>query len=614
MGPYRCDIAECEDTQFLSTGCLLRHKSEVHKRRGQKAKAYVVHNDNGVEQSEKTLQSFPKGSFHRGATAQTVHESPEDPHVCSFEGCDHPLYNEYGHEEDVSEHEERAHVRPPPAIMYGKTLSSESNDNVGKKPFELFDKHHKVKRPITSEARYHPKLTTIPTSIHPEQRKQAITEPNLKLLVNVEFLQKLESKISDLQARVEECEGSPTSPTNSSIADSEDSVDSSFDLSCKGGRAARHSQDFDDDVIICEPEVQGGKRGTNIVEGPSLKIARWNRFCESGRLEAVGVSTPPVLKAPSHRPLLTVVSEYDRNQLWRKRVEIDSRAFFDLLKEVSRHNFSELALHEGCFYLVEPFIVLFLNRKQLRDYVNDTNESTRAKEHAEFILNFLTSDFGETSRVLDNFESVTPPNLIQYRDLWMLYRPGTTVYSRSNGEWEAFVIDSLDGMQIRRLSPDNCHSLTRLDIRVWSMNFDGEVYGRVWSIYCVAPFHGVRDINSLPLVPEKFLLDRNAIKEMLLSRGKKFCTFKIQHCQESANSPSQSTRVMVDHLTYQKHNGELSCPRNTFLIPVSIQVFPGVEEVPEPISLPKSDLKGDILTPKPFRVAHLHRWEIWAVY
>ncbi|CAD6590447.1 MAG: hypothetical protein ASARMPREDX12_004369 [Alectoria sarmentosa] len=552
LKPYRCNFGECVDTQFSSTGYLLRHEREIHRMHGNGAKAYLVHNYNGVEPSKEALApSYSKTSSH----GDRATHRPKDLHVSS-QDCDRFLRNAFEDEGDLSEHSGGAHVLTSPATVYDRTPSSVANDNVGSKGFEFFDTHHGPKKTIASEPRDHPKPTTSPTSINPEQPKEAIKEHDEKITVDVDFLHKLELKIGDLQSRVEACEVAPGSPSNSSICDSEDSLDSVSDHSHKGGRATRYSQSFDDEIISHETEAKKGKRGA---EGPSLQIARWNHLTESQRYEAVRdeISTPPVLEIPVDRPLLTAISEYHNNQVWRRRVEIASPAFFDLLKEVSRHNISDNALHEGTFYLMEPLMVLFLNRKQLTDYVVNTDECTQAKDHAKFILNFMKSDFSDVSRVLDNFESNTPPNLVKYCDLWMLYRPGTKVYSRANGEWEAFVIDSLDGMQIRKPSQDNCHSLTRLDIRAWSMDFDGEVYGRVWSIHCIAPFHGVRAISFLPLVPEKFLLDGNVIRESLVSRGKAFYEFQEQHHQESEVSPSESTRVMVDHLTYQRRNGWL---------------------------------------------------------
>ena len=556
LKPYRCNFRECVGTQFSSTGCLLRHEREIHKLHRQGAKAHFVHSHDGVEPFEDiTTPSFPKRNFHGDPITHKMQSFSKHPHVCSLQDCDNSTHKKLGDEDGIFEHEKETHV----PYIYGTSPSMESNDYVGRDTFEFFDSHRRPTPNLKLEPRYLPKLDIDSTSLKCEQPKEAFKEHKEKILVDVDFLHKLESKISDLQSRVEVCEGAPDSPSASSVSGSEDSVDSVSDLGYKGGRATRFSEDFDDEIIICESGTKKEKQGTKDVEGPILEIARWNNhFGENQRFEAVreGMSTPAVQFAAG-RPLLTIVSEYDHNLFWRRRIEIASPAFFDLLNEVSQHNIVDLVIHEGVLYLMEPLMILFLNRKQLTDYVQNTKESTQAKEHADFVLNFLKSDFSDTSRLLDNFESVTPPNLVKYSDLWMLYRPGTTVYSRANGEWEAFVIDGLDGMQVRKPSPDNRHALTRLDMRAWSMNFDGEVYGRVWSIHCVAPFHGVKDISSLPLVPEKFLVDGNAIRESLISRGKKFCTFQVQHYQESEIIPSQSTRVMIDHLTYQKRNGWL---------------------------------------------------------
>lgn len=557
LKPYRCNFGECVDTQFSSTGCLLRHEREVHKLHDYGPKAYLVDDWSRNEPSKETATPcYLKRSAHQDVATHRTQDPPRNPHVCPFQDCDHILRKASGDEGDARENVEGAHVLGLPATVYDMTTSL--NDNVGRRGVDITDTHHTRKHNITSRPRYHPKLATIPLRINPKRPKETIKERNEKFMVDIDFLHKLETKISDLQSRVEECESAPGSSTNSSVFDNGDSVDSFSDFGHKGGRAAKYSQYFDDEIISHGMEVKKRKRCAKAI-GPSLEIARLNHFVENQRFEAVreGMSTPPVLEFPADRPLLTAVSEYRNNHFWRRRLEIASPAFFDLLKEVSGHKISDFALHEGVFDLVEPLVVLFFNRKQLTDHVEDTDVSTQAKEHAKFILDFLKSDFSDISRVLDNFESATPPNLVKYCDLWMLYRPGTTVYSRANGEWEAFVVDCLDGMQVRLPSQDNYHALTRLDIRAWSLDFDGEVYGRVWSTHCVAPFHGVRNVSSLTLVPEKFLLDGNAIRESLLSRGKKFRNFPVHHCQEIEITPSQSTRVMVDHLTYQRRNGWL---------------------------------------------------------
>ncbi len=524
-----------------------------HNVQGHGPNPFFVHN--AVESSAENVTPCPpcpsKSPFHGDAA---THVKIANPHLCSFQDSDHNLRSDFG---DKAGRVKAAPVAAPPATVYDRTPSLKSKDKIGTKDRGTFDAPFEAKHTSMWGPPLEPWPTTVPRRVNPEQQKE-----DNKIVVDADFLQKIESKISDLQSRVEEFEGRPSSPTNSSISDSEDSVDSVSDSGHRSIRNYRDSCRYDDDIIIIEPEVNQGRRGA--FNEPSLAIARWKCFGDNPRFEVVEgdeVDEIPATYAGRYfgnRPLLRLLEEHCSNgKLWRRQLEIASPAFYELLREVSSHNLNDIALDEGVLHLTEPFMVLFLNRKQLADYVDNTTEFTQAKEHAKFVLNFLKSDFSDVSRMLDNFESVTPPNLVKYCDLWMLYRPGSTVYSRSNGEWEAFIIDSLDGMQVRRPSTDNRHALTRLDIRAWSTNFDGEVYGRVWSLHCVAPFHGVRDISSLPLVPEKFLLDRKSIRESLLCRGMKFCSVQNHHYQESEISPSQSTRVMVDHLTYQRRNGWL---------------------------------------------------------
>ena len=536
---------------------------------GYGAKPHLIHTHNGVDFSqETTTPSFSNSFPHGDAATHKIHGPSQNPPARHFDDF---FSNPFGGKEHASERVEGAHVLAPPATVYGRTTFPESNDSVRRKGVGFFDMPPQPKFTVPSGPPYDPKITTFPSIINLDQIKD---DPS-KFVVDVDVLlrleskirdlesrslPRLESKINDLESRVDECEDRPGFSSNSSISDSQDSEDSVSDLDRRSIREVRDPRHFNDEIIIIEPEVKKEKRDAVIVDGPSLTVARWKCLNDMPRIETVneGMSSRYADDNSGNRPLLGLTEEFSSNgKLWRKRLEIASPPFYELLREVSGHNISDIAIQDNVFHLMEPFMVLFLNRKQLADYVKNTNEFTPAKEHAKFILNFLKSDFGDVSRMLDNFESMTPPNLVKYCDLWMLYRPGTTVYSRANGEWEAFVIDSLDGMQIRRPSYDNRHALTRLDIRAWSTNFDGEVYGRVWSIHCVAPFHGVRDISSLPLVPEKFLLDGKAIRESLLSRGKKFCSLQEQHCEASNIHPSQSTRVMVDHLAYQRRTGWL---------------------------------------------------------
>ena len=553
----------------------------MHNVQEHKVKPPLLYSHNCVEPAQGNTTCLSKSPFAGDADPYRVHEAPKIPSVRSFQDSEFLIHDDVLDKVKAFERGEGAHVvpSPPPASLYGTTPSLKSTDNNEPKVVNFLDTAFQPRQSVNLKSQYDHDISNSKVG-----KAALFREGDKNVMVSVDFLHKLESKISDLQSRVEECEGRPSSPTDSSISDSHDSEDSFSDFGHRSIRGVRDSRNFDDDIIIFEPEVKQDRRTARNVNPPSLTVAWSKSFSESPPIASygpppsprpfyegtrrfggptLGPSEPPIprplyegTRRFGDKPLLTIIEDHCSNKLWRKRLEIASPAFHELLMEVSCHNLNlNPPARDGIYHLVEPFAQLFLNRQRLADYIKDTSEFSLAKEHAGFILSFMACEFGDISRMLENFESATPPNLVKYCDLWMLYQPGTTVYSRANGEWEAFVIDCLGGMDIRRPSPDKHHALTRLDISAWSMNFDGEIYGRVWSLHCIAPFHGVKDINALPLIPEKFLLDCNAVKESLVSRGKKFCSFQGQHCETSEVSPPKPTRVMVDHLTYQRRNG-----------------------------------------------------------
>ena len=258
---------------------------------------------------------------------------------------------------------------------------------------------------------------------------------------------------------------------------------------------------------------------------------------------------------------LTVVRVFDTGyRFWKKKLEIVSPILIDSLAHVSNYG-TDVERVDGGLHLYEPFMVLFHNRQQLRILAEDTSNSTPAKEPAKLILDFMQHEFADIGQKLDDVESANPSGSITFPDIWMLYPPGTIVYSIENGEREAFVVDSIRGVQKRRPSFVGRSSHTRLDITCWSINYDGEIYGRVWSTHCILPFHGTKDISALELVPEKYLPEAESVKSALLARGEQFWSLQGQKYLEYTGemytqqaSDDEAVRVMVDHLSYQRRN------------------------------------------------------------
>ena len=404
---------------------------------------------------------------------------------------------------------------------------------------------------------------------------------------------KLETLISDLQLRVDRYEKGPVAPPpppgmygrndpfqysrhapwdSSSESEDEDDWPAARREFAPSRRRRNRSKRRNDSKDRTKPDgIIDNATPKEKSNRPKLDIVRWKQTPTAfgdPRWEKDGGSanTNHDKRDFSKKSLLTVIREFDdKKQFWRRSIEIVSPVFNELLEDVSQYH-TDVTVEDGELRLVEPLMVLFHNRKRLTDIVNGTvdapvEDKSQGQEHAKFILEFMRTDFGEVTKKYDEIESASASGLISYPELWMLYKPGTVVYTTENGEHEAFVIESIRGMQRRQKGQSGRHSYTRLDLVCWSINYDGEIYGRVWSTHCIAPFHETREIKSLDLVPEAFLPEAEKVKNSLISRGKHFWSLQGQKYREYAgemwsqnDANDEAVRVMIDHLTYQRRN------------------------------------------------------------
>lgn len=305
-------------------------------------------------------------------------------------------------------------------------------------------------------------------------------------------------------------------------------------------------------------------------EGPKVEIKRCKKIhpdygdpiIEKDRDVGVIESAPKNL---NKQHVLTVFREFDKaGNFWRRCIKILSPSFVEVLRKVAPYDI-DIPVVDDMLHFTEPLMILFHHRKYLVKYLEDGNDdgndaaATTARNHTRLVLDFLQKEWDSVNRTLNDIELAKPSGLITFPNLWLLYAPGSIVFSKENGEYEAFVVDSIRGIS-KRQSRSGRPNYSKLELTCWSINYDGEVFGRVWSSHWVAPFHGSKEVNSLDLVPEKFLPNAATVKESMVSRGKRFWALQGQKYREytgevwSQYMTEDSVRVMVDHMTYQRRN------------------------------------------------------------
>ncbi|KAL8879103.1 MAG: hypothetical protein Q9198_003221 [Flavoplaca austrocitrina] len=303
-------------------------------------------------------------------------------------------------------------------------------------------------------------------------------------------------------------------------------------------------------------------------QGPKVEIKRLKKsFNQYGdpKIER-DRATPNALNSVdlSKEYLLSVFREFDRKRnYWRRSVEIRSPQFIELLRLLAVSTV-DIPAPDDMLRLREPLMLLFHTRSKLVEWLKSTeldsrtDVDVRAQQHTRLILSFLENEYQDVVKIQDQLEACDASSIITYEHAWLLYAPGTVVFSKENGEYEAFVVESVRGCQRHQPSYNNRFSHSTLEITCWSINYDGEIFGRVWSTHYIAPFEGGKEISSLDLIPEDFILDKEFVRKSLVERGSQFWALQGQCFREytgevwSSHMNEDPIRVMVDHLSYQR--------------------------------------------------------------
>ncbi|KAJ9633333.1 hypothetical protein H2204_007050 [Knufia peltigerae] len=211
------------------------------------------------------------------------------------------------------------------------------------------------------------------------------------------------------------------------------------------------------------------------------------------------------------------------------------------------------------------------------------------KKHIPELLNYVFTS--ELKAQIDAEMSLRqkPVPMCTYAMVWLLFKPGTTVYAWGGGGLDsAYIVDwyELEGLYAkdsRTRHPGGLAEavhppvITRGEsaefnpvpksviIKLHYLEFDGEHVGRRPRTITISPFEGEKEIFMLPVYPVEFARSPN-LRESLIERGRKY----IRLCQPSymvyqgdtiATAASQSRkvngRVMIDSQTFYT-DGELA--------------------------------------------------------
>ncbi|KAK4667659.1 hypothetical protein QC763_0059610 [Podospora pseudopauciseta] len=204
------------------------------------------------------------------------------------------------------------------------------------------------------------------------------------------------------------------------------------------------------------------------------------------------------------------------------RVTINSQALINALGAVVSY-YPGISFGGKVLELKEPYAVVAHHLSALEDYQKTSRPKPCDKEtfdHLGLLLGFLrTSVYKDKIRLEQERYS---RNACTFQMLWLLFKPGDTVYVEFRGKLSAFVVQEV--ATDNGILSDFKHTFKSYEIRLWSLRYDGRFVGRSSTEMIIPHFDGERPITTLKVFPCRFVDDEDGgkMKSMLEESGKRW--------------------------------------------------------------------------------------------
>ena len=243
-----------------------------------------------------------------------------------------------------------------------------------------------------------------------------------------------------------------------------------------------------------------------------------------------------------------------RMEVKKRLIRIVSRRIIEALTRMVTY-YPGVSLLGDQVKIEEPYCIIFHHMENIEEFQSTYSSSGErplaetdhscdevTHHHLDVLKSTVMQFFGEDVRQ-EKARYRQPIPHATFKMLWLLYKPGTTVYTELDGGMQACVIRSVEfsHKSTSKLKTPYCLSM-------WYMNFDGHRLGRCECTRYIGPFEGEREITSLRVYPCTFLdmRDDGLTRKTLEARGEKFYRFlsgaQVEYHGESLGNPARRVR------------------------------------------------------------------------
>ncbi|KAH8198581.1 hypothetical protein TruAng_007262 [Truncatella angustata] len=300
-------------------------------------------------------------------------------------------------------------------------------------------------------------------------------------------------------------------------------------------------------------DLQEEKKAIVKISDPILEIVsivrtniRWSPSYDGNR-EAT-IMAEGILRNP----------RYD-SELLSHNIRIRSRRIIDVLKRIVTY-YPGLRLTRDVVTFKEPYCVAFHHMADIKALsegegfasgaVSEVDKETQ--HHLKVFREAVTRNYNQVVEE-ETRRHASVPASATFKLLWLIFKPGVTVYTMMDEGLQACVVKSVtfESHTVAKLS-------SPYSLQLWYLDFDGRRLGRRECSRFISPFDGERDITSLSVFPAHFLdrTDGGATRTMLENRGEKFFRYlrgaQVQYKGETLGPESHwyEGRAIIDISSY----------------------------------------------------------------
>ncbi|KAJ8132064.1 hypothetical protein O1611_g1564 [Lasiodiplodia mahajangana] len=190
----------------------------------------------------------------------------------------------------------------------------------------------------------------------------------------------------------------------------------------------------------------------------------------------------------------------------------------------------------------KPFWEFFYFWKPLSDAQAHSKPGSKEHEHLNKLLETLTSQLSNTHTVAND---LIQNRVVTYDYLWILFAPGTLLYSR------LFDQDCL--LEVKRTDYHGFLSESPYQLRCRYIERNGESLGWKTKLIEIPKFSGTKPIQELEVYPITYHQAPEDMRSRFLERGRKFLSFSDWHHKAyvgvihvSGESPFGSDKLRID--------------------------------------------------------------------